>query len=355
MDLNLSKIITASQRWKAPINRLGSVKLDLNENVGIFGNKFIEKFRDFDSTILNCYPEYDAFLKQLSDYTSQPIKNLVLTNGGDQGIDVALHLLFDKNSKVVLPSPIFSMYDHVLATIGCSVVHVPYIDKESYFEFPFEQTLKELSGSQGLILCNPNNPLGYSIEKEKLFLLLDKTQELNIPCILDEAYFEYYGKTYADQLTKYRNLIIIRTFSKVFGLAGLRLGYILANDYICKELLKIRGPWDVNHFAIFVGSIILNDKNYFLQQIDSFRVRKEAVVKLFKNKKFTVYDTSTNFLVVRCENIENIVNQLKEAGILVSDISDYPFGFGLLKNTARIAIPSENDLPTLEKALDKLQ
>lgn len=354
MDLNLSKIITTSQRWKAPINRLGSVKLDLNENVGVFDNKFIEKFRSFDSTILNCYPEYDAFLKQLSEYTNQPTKNIVLTNGGDQGIDLTLHLLFDKNSKVILPSPVFSMYDHVLGTIGCSVVHVPYIDKESYFEFPFEQTLKELSGSQGLILCNPNNPLGYSIEKEKLLLLLDKTQELNIPCILDEAYFEYYGKTYADQLAKYRNLIIIRTFSKVFGLAGLRLGYILANDYVCKELLKIRGPWDVNHFAIFVSGIILQDTNFFLQQIEAFKTRKETVAKLLQSKKFTVYDTATNFLVVRYENIEKFVNKLKGDGILVSDISDYPFSFDLLKNMARIAIPSENDLPTLEKAINKL-
>jgi len=354
MNLIFPETIKNSERWKAPINRLGSIKLDLNENVGIFDNKFIEKFRDFNSTILNCYPEYDAFLKQLSEYTNQPTKNIVLINGGDQGIDVALYLLFDKNSKVVLPSPIFSMYDHVLGIIGCLVAHVPYIDKESYFEFPFEQTLKELPDSQGLILCNPNNPLGYSIEKEKLLLLLDKTQELNIPCILDEAYFEYYGKTCADQLTKYRNLIIIRTFSKVFGLAGLRLGYILANDYVCKELLKIRGPWDVNHFAIFVGGIILKDKKYFLQQMESFKARKKVIMKLFQNKKLTVYDTSTNFLVVRNENIKKMVNQLKEDGILISDISDYPFSFDLLKNLARIAIPSENDLPILEKALSKL-
>lgn len=355
MDLNLPKVIKSSERWIPPNNRLNCTKLDLNENNGIFDNEFILKFKKFDSAVITSYPEYDSFLELLSEYTNQPTKNIVLTDGGDQGIDIALHLFFDKKSKVILPSPVFSMYDHILNTLGSKVVHVPYIDNGHYFEFPIEKVLQEISKSQGVILCNPNNPLGYFIKDDDLSKILDKTRDLNIPCIVDEAYFEYYGKTCADKIIDYRNLIIIRSFSKVFGFAGLRLGYVLANDYICKEFLKIRNPWAVNHFAIFAGSIVLQEQDYFIKRMDIFKNRKKNTAELFRNKGFVLYDTVTNFLVVRRDNIDDFANNLRKKNILINNISKYPFSDNLLENTARITIPSDEGLAVLKKAFNKIK
>jgi histidinol-phosphate aminotransferase len=342
------------KKWIPPKCRSSYIKLDLNENYDLFDSIFINKFLNFNNFIISSYPEYDNLLKLLSKYTKQPPKNIALTNGADQAIELILRLFFNKNSTVIIPSPIFSIYDHVLEILGVKTKHIPYIDIENYFKFPTDETLKHLKSSNGLILCNPNNPLGSTIENNDLLKLISETNKLNIPCIVDEAYFEFYGKSSAPLLKEYKNLIIIRTFSKAFGLAGLRLGYVLADKAVIEQLLKIRGPWDVNHFAVFAGEIVLKNQKYFYKKLNHLISIKNNLEKFLVKHNYHTYKSQTNFLVVKIKNKKQFINKLLKKNILINDISEYPFHFNLLNNAVRITIPSnERDLKTLKLALQE--
>jgi len=352
---NLNKSILKSKRWVAPSKRKDYIKIDLNENYDLFDNKnFLRKFKSFDKFIFSSYPEYEKLLTLLSKYTKQPTKNIALTNGADQAIGLVLRLFFDKGDKVVLPSPVFSIYDHVFETMEVNTNHIPYKDKNKYFEFPFEEVMKSLKQAKGLILCNPNNPLGSIIQEDHLMKLIQATNEINIPCIIDEAYFEFYGKTSAFLLNKYKNLIIIRTFSKMFGLAGLRLGYILSNEQIIEQILKIRGPWDVNHFAVFVAEIVLKNKSYFKKKLNTFVKVKQNLYLFFQNNNIPVYHTYTNFLIIKINKNKQFINKLKQNKILVNSVEGYPHNFGLLNNAVRITIPSKKDLNIIKTKLHQI-
>jgi len=293
-------------------------------------------------------------LKLLSEYAKQPVKNIVLTNGADQGIELVLRLFFDKSDKVVIPSPVFSIYGHVLNILNVKVNHIPYEDKGEYFDFPFKKTFSELKNSNGLILCNPNNPLGSAIKESELIALLKETNRLNIPCIIDEAYFEFYGKTSVNKIKKYKNTLIIRTFSKAFGLAGLRLGYILADKEVVKQILKIRGPWDVNHFAVFAAETALENKKYFSNKMKSFFQIKASLKAFLRENNIQTYDTHTNFLIIKTKDDKRFIERLKRNKILVTSLYDYPSSFILLKNAIRITIPSlQKDLKILKTNIKK--
>ncbi len=355
MALIFKKSVSDSKQWIPPSARKDYIKLDLNENYGLFDKNFLNKFKKFDNFTLSSYPEYENLLKALSEYTKQPTKNITLTNGADQGIELILRLFFDKTDRVVMPSPVFSIYDHILSILNVKVFHISYKDKNEYFDFPFEKTFAVLEKSNGLILCNPNNPLGSSIKEEELSVLIKETNRLNIPCLIDEAYFEFYGETSANMIKKYKNVVIIRTFSKAFGLAGLRLGYILADKEIVKQILKLRGPWDVNHFAVFAGEAALGDKKYFSDKMKSFLKTKDSLKIFLQKNNIQVYGTGTNFLIIKIKDDKKLIKQLKQKGILVTGLADYPFSSTLLKNAVRVTIPSNTkDLRILKYGIKQI-
>ena len=349
MTLKFNKTILKSKRWVPLTGRQNFLKFDLNENYNLFDTNFLKKLKVFDNFIINCYPEYDKLLSLLSKYSQLTQKNIAITNGGDQAIDLVLRLFFNSKSRIVMPSPVFSIYDHTFSTLGCKVKHISYIDNNNHFDFPADETLKLLDTCDGIILCNPNNPLGSSIDEKILLKIIQKSSKLNIPCIIDEAYYEFYGKTSANLIKKYKNIVIIRTFSKFFGLAGLRLGYVLANENIINELLKIRGPWDINHFAVFTGEIALKNIDYFSKKLEKFLMLKNEFEKFLIKQGIKFYKTETNFLVLKPKNKQELVKKLNESKILVNDISEYPFNFNLLKNSVRITTPNnKKDLGTLK-------
>lgn len=349
MKLNFKTNVINIERWKTPINRKDYLKLDLNENYSFLDKKILKKILKIDYFTISCYPEYDTLISLLTRYTNVDSKNITVTNGADQAIDLLLRLFFDKESRVILPSPVFSMYDHVFSILGTRLIHIPYIIKGSTFLFPIEEVLNSLSQSDGIILCNPNNPLGSIIEESNIKKIIKKTNKLNIPCIIDEAYFEFHGKTSVPLLKRYPNLIIIRTFSKIFGLAGLRLGYIISNSDITQQLLKLRGPWDVNHFAVKAGEFFLNESEIFTKKLSEFKKNKQNIISFLKSKDVFVYDSFTNFVTVRFDKYPKILEEFKKNNILVNDVSNYPFNFDLLKNCIRITIPAKKDLLKIKK------
>ena len=249
-----------------------------------------------------------------------------------------------------MPSPIFFVYYHFLKIKEVVIRDILYTEENGKYRFPFEDTLKALDGGvRGLILCNPNNPLGNSIPENEFVELIKKTNELDIPIIVDEAYFEYSNVNATKYLSEYKNLIILRTFSKAFGMSGLRLGYVIADPEIINELEKLRLAWSVNHFAVHAGITVLSEVSYFKKKIQEQKKIKEELYNLLSERGIQCYETDTNFLICKYPNHLDLVSHLSENRVLVNDVSHYPYSGDLLKNSFRINAPSEKDLNILKK------
>lgn len=338
-------------------DRKGFLCLDLNENKKIIDEKIIlSYFNDFDSSILYNYPYYEDIIDKLSFYVGIDRNNILITNGSSQAIDIAVRGLFNKEDTVLIVSPTFLLYKQILDFIGCNVVNSNYLYKDNNLVFPIEDILKNIKNKDidGVILCNPNNPLGNLIPKDNIYEILKFTRDKNIPCIIDEAYFEFSKATYKDLIEDYDNLIIIRTFSKFLGIAGLRFGFLLAQKYIIDSFKKIRGRHDVNSFSVFIVDKMLNSNNLLLSAVEDFNYRKMYFKKRLTELGITVIDCHTNFLLIKSKNSNILSQKLLENKILVNDLSNYQDSNGILDNILRVSVPTIEDIDFFIGVLEKM-
>jgi histidinol-phosphate aminotransferase len=265
-----------------------------------------------------------------------------------------LNLFFHKGDEVIVPAPTFFVYFSLLGLIGASAKVIPYKDENDRFTFPLKETLNAItSSSKGLLLCNPNNPLGSSIPEQEMIALVEKAHAFGIPVIVDEAYFEFSGSTAVALLDRYDNLVILRSFSKSFGLAGLRLGYVLAHQNIINELVKLRLPWAVNHFAVHGGIVALKHQKHFKEKITETLETKKSLIDFLEGEGLQCYKSDTNFIIAKFPAVKDLALSLKRHGLLVSDVSHYPHSGDLFANALRITVPSQADFPRVQKIFEE--
>ena len=343
--------ILRSGLWAAPERDLSSVLLDLNENQ--FLHEFLARFiaADLKPRDLFTYPNYQSLLSELAKYCKVSTDSLLLTNGADQAIDLVIRSVFSPGDRVVVPSPVFSFYYQMLSVNGVVPVIVGFEKQAQKFVLPTEAVLESLQTSQGLILCNPSNPLGVRIDLEQLKALVEACVRQDKPMIVDECYFEYLRHSCLDTFSTVRQLFVIRSFSKYFGLAGLRLGYVITQSESIHELMKVRGPWDVNHVAVKAALFCLRNGEVLQQAHDKLAKIKHEIIDVCRANAIVVYESDTNFLLLQDRSDGRLANAFAQAKIRVSDCSQYPHSFGLLHNILRVAVPASSDLKKLLKAI----
>lgn len=349
---SIKKSILESSAYRPPTGRKHFIKLDLNESHSVLNKHIIEKLKNFDAFVLSGYPEYGELTKKLAAYANVPADHIRLTNGSDHAIQLLVDLFFEKGRTAVVPSPVFFPYYHFLSIKEASITEVLYADLGTHFAFPVEAMLGTIDkNTSGVILCNPNNPLGSSIPEDDLKKIIEKTSECDIPLIIDEAYFEYSSSDATRYLGEYPHLIILRTFSKAFGLAGVRLGYVIAHPDVLNEFDKVRLAWSVNHYAVFAGTVVLGELSHFKEKIQEQKAVRRQMREMLAKKKITCYESDTNFLVAKHPNYAALIARLKAANILTQDISHYPHSGSLLANAFRISLPARHELDAVDAAL----
>lgn len=269
-------------------------KLDAGENPYGFSpkiNKALANYRYF-----NYYPdpEYKDLRKSLADYAGVKFENLIVGSGSDELLDLILRLLLNPGDKIINCPPSFGMYPFLTKLNKGILISVP---RRSDFSLDIEGIKRNVDEKvKAIFICNPNNPTGtVSDEKEVIDLL-----ETGKIIIVDEAYFEFYGKTSLILLKKYDNLIILRSLSKWAGIAGLRLGYGLMSSFLVKQLLKIKSPYNVNLAAEVAGKVALQDlirAKFIIQKI--IKERGRVYAQLQKLPYLTTYPSKANFLFIK--------------------------------------------------------
>lgn len=314
--------------------------LDFNEMTGETSPKVKQALHDFvESGRVQVYPEYGNLNETIASYAGCEPEEILVVNGSDQGIDVVMRAFVETGDRVIIPSPSFAMEYQAASLQGAEIMKPRYAGDN--LDFPTGEVLSFLKERPRLlVLCNPNNPTGTAISLEDLKNLLGTARENDVAVLHDEAYFEFSGISAKDFVKDFDNLFLARTLSKQFGLASLRAGYVVSQKQNVQELLKIRGPYDVNMFARVAIEAALADLPYFQEYIRE--VMEEAKPKLeefFSAHGVRFYPSAANFLLIQPEHPEKVAEQLKKQGILVRKREDPPgtirVSVGTLQDTER--------------------
>jgi len=246
-------------------------------------------------------------------------KNIVLGAGSDGVFDVLSKILINKNDEAIISLPTFSMYEFFTRIIGGKPI---FLQRDKNFNIPVKKLLSLVNKKTKIIfLCSPNSPTGNLMKKEDIKEILKKVKSY---VLVDEAYIEYSkpGSSVIDLFKKHKNLIVARTFSKVYGLADLRLGYGIMSEDLVKDYNKTNLPFFTSSLAVKAAKVAIEDKKYTKRVI---KLNKEEREYLEKNIKFKVYPSQANFVLVDVSphKAKKVVSELQKKGIIIRDCSSF--------------------------------
>ncbi|BAC13738.1 histidinol-phosphate transaminase [Oceanobacillus iheyensis] len=327
------------------------VKLASNENPYGYSKQVNEALstENFDFHI---YP--DGYTSDLRTDLTQKLNidesEIIFGSGSEEIIQLLCRSYIIPGSNVVMATPTFPQYKHYSLIENAEIKEIP-TDKEGYHQL--DKMLGSIDDHTAIVwLCTPNNPTGAAFSKEELITFLDNCPK-EVLVVLDEAYYEYlHSDKDLDALQlrfTYSNVIVLRTFSKAYGLAGLRIGYGIANSTIIETLDKVRGPFNTNSVAQKAASYALKDQE-FIQHTNQENYKNLTEFQHFLQRLgWGYYDSEANFLLVKTP-------------ISGMDVYEYLLRFGFIvrpgellgiPKTVRVTIGKEQDMKELQKVLEQ--
>lgn len=324
----------------------GKIFLDANENA--FGAPF-GKIEGVDPSR---YPDplSDSLRQKLAKYVGVCQSQILVGNGSDEIIWLLLFAFVERTDNIVVMDPTFSMYRVFADLIGAGVKKVSL--EEDYSLDP-KKILKAVSAKTKIIfLCSPNNPTGQTLPIKDIEEIAKKSKKI---VVVDEAYIEFCPEKSAKKLLKkYPNLIILRTFSKAWGLAGLRVGYGISSEEIIEVLAKVRAPYSVDVLSAKLAEKALLGASKMKAAVKKLLAEKEKLTEDFWKLGLITFPSDANFLLIRFDKghqVSKVCKGLRDKfGIIVRDFSD-KLG---LKNCVRISVGTEGENRKLLKALKEM-
>ena len=316
----------------------GIIKLSANESALGPSPRAIREFNRVSKT-LKRYPDSEGLsLKNtIAKKFKLNSKQIILGSGSDQILELVCKMFLNKDCEVIVPKYSFIVYRIYSKMNGAKVIY----SKEDNFTVSVKDILKKVTKNTKIIfLANPNNPTGTYIKKKDLLFLRKKLRK-NILLVVDDAYFEYVKqKNYSSALkifANYKNVVMTRTFSKIYGLAGLRVGWGYGSKEIINALNKVKPPFNVSRPALFAASEAIKDNTWLNKEIKHVNNWNKKMFNEFKKLKIETNKSFTNFLLVKFDRVKisstKVFRLLANAGILVRKMDVYG-----IKNSLRITI-----------------
>ena len=305
------------------------IKLGSNENPWGSSKKAINAISSEFSRV-NRYPESDLSKlgEELAKYSGVDASQVIVGgDGADEIIDVLAKTFISPGDEFIVPIPSYMYYEFLFKPYGAVPVYGKWnLDNNT---LDLNSVLSAISEKTRMIfLCSPNNPNGALIDKEDIIKVLDATQNKNILVVLDEAYFEYSEVTNVDLINKYSNVFVMRTMSKVLGLAGMRIGYGLANSEMIEFMHRIKPVFSLTRLSFIAAINTLKDKEYIDQSIkNGIKSRDFLFDELSKIKSLNVFKSYSNFILMGIKKTGHTAaefsKKLLEKGIIVRDCTSF--------------------------------
>ncbi len=305
------------------------VKLASNENPHGCSLKVQKAVNDSVATMA-LYPD-DSMIKlknALQNRFEIKEKNLIIGSGSDQIIEFLMHAKANKNSKILMNSVTFAMYEIYAKHVGADIIRTSSQehDLEEFYEL-YQRERPDI-----IFLCTPNNPTGDAINAIDMFTFLSKIDKDTL-VVVDGAYMEYAAFKDSSKkvepkelLEKFENVIYLGTFSKAYGLGGMRVGYGISNAIIIKELYKLRPPFNITTLSLEAASVAVEDEEFVNKCIVDCFEEMKRYEEFAKSKKIDIIESYTNFVTLCLNNNYNssaIADSLLKQGMIVRDLSGY--------------------------------
>jgi histidinol-phosphate aminotransferase len=295
----------------------GTIRMDLNMNL-LGPNPAVDKFMRSGKYQTHEYPtpDSDELREALAEEWHLEPGNIVCGNGVDDIIDLTIKAFTVRGDRIVFPSPSFSMYAFWAKVYGCIPVEVPM---RPGFTVDVDGLLKE--PAKLMLVARPNNPTGNMLPEEDMRKLIEGTKAM---VALDEAYIEYSGGSFMDRLKDYPNLVVFRTFSKAYAIAGLRVGAAAATDG-SKRLYEVKPPFNLNLISEKAAIVALRNRAWLKRTVSILLKEREKLASSLKGLGFQVYPSVTNFLLCKAPiSSKALCTELAKRGILIKDHGNIP-------------------------------
>ncbi|MBU0600265.1 threonine-phosphate decarboxylase CobD [bacterium] len=306
--------------------------LDFSANVNNFKDqKQIRKIILRNISKISCYPDLKQHdLKEIvAERNKLDNENVVLGNGSIELIYLISKYLSPCQVKIVVPT--FGEYEEALKIFGSKISYFKTLEKDN-FDLNIDLLLDNLRDEKVLFICNPNNPTGRLIKDNHLLRLIEGLKKRKIFLVIDEAFLDFcqdkIDLNFRRELVKEGDVFLIRSLTKVYGLAGLRLGYALVGNELSKQLNQMLPPWNVNCLAYEVALGILKDKEADEKIREKVNREKRFLVsRLSKLRYLKIFDSQTNFILIKLLantlNVEKIEEELIKSKILIRNSQSF--------------------------------
>ena len=299
---------------------------------------------------LNRYPDpsYRSLKKGLSEYLGHPIEDIAVGNGSTEILDMVCKVFLEPFDKIVAVSPSYSMYAFMGMLRDAAITFVQ--TKHQGFQVDADSLLAGGEDAKIIFLCSPNNPTGMTIKRDELEKIVDGAKGI---VVIDEAYTEFSQSSSLDMVSDHPNLIVTRSMSKFFSMAGLRIGYAIAEKSISYNLEKVRTPFSITSISEVAAIAAISCLDYYSRVRDIILNERRRVFKeLSRIDGVKPHPSAANFIMVGLEPpVPDLVDRLCQKGVLVRDLKGVD---GLDGDYIRLTIGTRKDNEVLIESLKKI-
>ena len=348
--LNPREAVRTLPSYHPPLAGRSGLRLDFNENTVGCSPRVLERLRQLTPEQLACYPEREPVEAAVADFLKVRKAKLLLTNGVDEAIHLLCETYLEVGDEALIAVPTYSMYRIYVMAAGAQVIAVP-AGKD--FEFPADELCKRITPRTRLIaVANPNNPTGTVASAAELVRIARSAPDAAV--LVDEAYFEFYGQSMLAARNELPNLFVARTFSKAYGLAGLRIGVLVGNAEQMRAVRRVSSPYNVNAVALACLPEVLGDQTYIQQYVSEVRESRARLERALEALGIQFWASQANFVLARVGAAAAFVEQMRRRGILVRDRSSDHGCEGCVRITLGPRAHADRLLAALQETCEEL-
>jgi len=322
--------IRSVKQYHPPLGGRAGLRLDFNENTEGCSPLVLKRLRSITAEELTRYPEREPVERTIAHWLGLAPDQAMLTNGVDEAIHLLCETYLQPGNEAIIVVPTFGMYEVAASATGSTVRSIP---AETNFGFPASAVLAAITPQTRIIaIANPNNPTGAVASKDDLLTIAERAAGAAV--LIDEAYYDFYGHTVVNEISRRANLFVARTFSKAYGLAGLRVGVLCGPAAQIEYVRRIASPYNVNGVALACLPAALSDQDFVTSYVQAVRHGRARLQEELRACGIAFWPSEANFVLANfSEQRQAFIAAMRQLGILVRDRNNDPGCGGCVRIT----------------------
>lgn len=348
--LNPREAVRKIPAYHPPLAGRDGLRLDFNENTVGCSPRVVDRLRRLGAEELARYPERGPVEATVAEVLGVAATELLLTNGVDEAIHLLCETYLEPGDEALIVVPTYSMYRIYMMAAGAKLISVPAGED---FAFLADDVCKRVTTRTRMIaIANPNNPTGAVASVGDLRRIALSAPEAAV--LIDEAYFEFYGESMLAVRHEFPNLFVARTFSKAYGLAGLRIGALMGDAEQMRSIRRVASPYNVNAVALACLPEALSDQAFIQRYVSEVRDSRGRLERALESMGIQFWPSQANFVLARVGAAAAFVEQMRRRGILVRDRSSDEGCEGCVRVTLGPRAHADRLLAALQETCEEL-